>query len=152
MVLSRFSAPLITLAPAPPPICLFIPMPYSFNCNADNFDKVRHNLHRIESDHKGLRAVVLPLAQQETNANHRGGYHYPGDSQELSTALSRFFFFLSSQVCAHARIAYMVFLYIRTMASRSPFTLVESYATRPPNLSLHLLCFLFSRINNYFTR
>lgn len=55
MVLSRFSAPLITLAPTPPPTCLFIPMTYSFNCNADNFDKVRCNLQGIESEHKAGR-------------------------------------------------------------------------------------------------
>lgn len=55
MVLSRFSAPLITLAPAPPPTCLFIPMTYSFKCNTDNFDKVRCNLQRIESEHKAGR-------------------------------------------------------------------------------------------------
>lgn len=40
MVLSCFSAPLITLACPPPPTCLFIPMTYSFRCYADNFDKV----------------------------------------------------------------------------------------------------------------
>ena len=54
MVLSRFSAPLITLAPTPPS-CLFIPMTYSFKCNADNFDKVRCKLQRIESEHKAGR-------------------------------------------------------------------------------------------------
>lgn len=55
MVLSRFSAPLITLAPAPPPSCLFIPMTYSFKCNADNFDKVRCKLQWIESEHEAGR-------------------------------------------------------------------------------------------------
>lgn len=55
MVLSRFSAPLITLAPTPPPSCLFIPMTYSFKCNSDNFDKVTCKLQRNESEHKADR-------------------------------------------------------------------------------------------------
>lgn len=78
MVLSRFSAPLITLAPTPPPSCLFIPMTYSFKCNAYNFDKVRCKLQRIESEHKAgserqrfwkwhssgatMKGVQMPLA------------------------------------------------------------------------------------------
>ncbi len=71
MVLSRFSAPLITLAPAPPPTCLFIPMTYSFKCNTDNFDKVRCNLLRIESEHKvgRERQWFLETTQQQSNKN-----------------------------------------------------------------------------------
>lgn len=65
MVLSRFLAPLITLAPTPPPPCLFIPMTYSFECNSDNFDKVRCKMWKIESELKGRlgEAEVLEMNQ-----------------------------------------------------------------------------------------
>lgn len=55
MVLSRFSAPLITLAPTAPPACLFISVMHSFKCNADNFEEVRCNLQGIEREHMACK-------------------------------------------------------------------------------------------------